>query len=193
MFSPNIRMARKARAALADMRALEEEAERMNPVNPKKALAGAGATPSMGLSQFRGGKADSDSEDECVGAGKMLGEHLSKMHGGAYMEKFMRGMGKAMLGQDGHGVHKGGINTGRYEGEGMSGAGKLEITHHVGGGSNVSGPGFEAVGGKKKRAPAAASDARRKRGAVVSHLMKTKGMTLGEASKHIKAHPELLK
>jgi hypothetical protein len=180
-------MARRARAALADMRAMEEQAERMNPINPKKALAGAGATPSMGLSQFRGGAmADSDSEDECVGAGKMLAEHLGKMHGGAYMEKFMRGMGKAMLGHDGHGVRKGGMNTGAYEGEG-----KLEITHHVGAG-NVTGPGFEAVGGKKRRAPAAPSDARRKRGAVVSHLMKTKGMSLGEASKHIKAHPELL-
>ena len=31
-------MARKARAALADMRAVEEQAERMNPVNPKKEI-----------------------------------------------------------------------------------------------------------------------------------------------------------
>jgi hypothetical protein len=39
-----------------------------------------------------------------------------------------------------------------------------------------------------KRAPAGPSDARRKRGAMVSRLMKEKGMTLGEASKHIKEH-----
>ena len=35
------------------------------------------------------------------------------------------------------------------------------------------------VGGKKKRAPSA-------RGQKVAHLMRTKGMTLGQASKHLK-------
>lgn len=45
-------------------------------------------------------------------------------------------------------------------------------------------------GGKKKRAGSAAA---KKRGALVSKLMKQKGMKLGEASKYIKAHPELLK
>lgn len=57
----------------ADMRALEEESERHNPVR-----RGAGATPSMGLSQFRGGKkhhknevvmVDSDSDEELEGGG----------------------------------------------------------------------------------------------------------------------------
>jgi hypothetical protein len=230
-------MARQARAALADMRAMEEQKERMNPVNPKKEIAGAGATPSMGLSQFRGGKSkkmappahDSDSEDECECAGKMLAEHVAKMHGGAYLEKFVRGMGKAMLGKEGHGV-RGGINTGRYEGEGK----KEDVIEHVGAGMNIVGPGYEAVVGagknrdeilsklvcehgmtvdkatkyvkkhgvkslseyiigddvktKKKRAPAAPSDARKKRGAIVSKLMKEHGMTLGEASKYVKEH-----
>jgi hypothetical protein len=46
----------------------------------------------------------------------------------------------------------------------------------------------EAVGGRKKRAKAGPSDARKKRGAMVSKLMKEKGMTLGEASKFIKEH-----
>jgi hypothetical protein len=50
---------------LADHRAMEEQMERHNPVNPKRLLhnsredhmrlSGAGATPSMGLSQIRGG------------------------------------------------------------------------------------------------------------------------------------------
>lgn len=44
------------------------------------------------------------------------------------------------------------------------------------------------VGGKKKRKSAGPDDARRKRGAMVSKLMREKGMTLGEASKHIKTH-----
>jgi hypothetical protein len=35
------------------------------------------------------------------------------------------------------------------------------------------------VGGKKKRAPSA-------RGQKVAHLMRTQGMTLGQASKHLK-------
>jgi hypothetical protein len=57
----------------ADMRAMEEESERHNPVR-----RGAGATPSMGLSQFRGGKKhhknevvmmDSDSDEELEGGG----------------------------------------------------------------------------------------------------------------------------
>lgn len=49
-------MARQGRKALADMRAMEEQEERVNPIR------GRGATPSMGLSQFRGG-------DRMVGAG----------------------------------------------------------------------------------------------------------------------------
>jgi len=203
----NIRMARQARAALADMRALEEQAERMNPVDAKKQIRGSGATPSMGLSQFRGGARKgkmppaapaSDSEDECECAGKMLAEHVEKMHGGAYLHKFMRGMGKALLGKEGHGVHggamahsmgmHGGINTGAYEGG-------ENVIRHVGAGMNISGPGYEEVaGGKKakakkaKRAPAAVSDARKKRGAMVSKLMKEYGMSLGEASAYIKEH-----
>jgi hypothetical protein len=53
--------------------------------------------------------------------------------------------------------------------------------HHLGGMGGM-------VGGKKKRAKASPSDARRKRGQEVSRLMKQEGMTLGEASKHIKEH-----
>jgi hypothetical protein len=42
--------------------------------------------------------------------------------------------------------------------------------------------------GKKRRAKAGTGDARKRRGAEVSRLMREKGMTLGEASKHIKEH-----
>lgn len=53
-------MARLARKELADLRAMEEEHERMNNMRGGKrfvgaGMVGAGATPSMGLSQFRGG------------------------------------------------------------------------------------------------------------------------------------------
>lgn len=42
------------------------------------------------------------------------------------------------------------------------------------------------TGGKKKRAKATGGDKRKQRGAMISKLMKSKGMTLGQASKYIK-------
>lgn len=42
------------------------------------------------------------------------------------------------------------------------------------------------TGGKKKRAKATGGDKRKQRGAMISKLMKSKGMTLGQASKFIK-------
>lgn len=61
-------MARLARKQLADMRAMEEEDMRMTMHGSGKHFYGAGATPSMGLSQFRGGakkskKYESESEE----------------------------------------------------------------------------------------------------------------------------------
>jgi hypothetical protein len=43
-------------------------------------------------------------------------------------------------------------------------------------------------GGRKHRAKAGAGDKRKRRGQLISKLMKEKGMSLGEASKHIKQH-----
>jgi hypothetical protein len=48
-------MARQQRKELADLRAMEEEHARMEMHGSGKHFVGAGATPSMGLSQFRGG------------------------------------------------------------------------------------------------------------------------------------------
>jgi len=71
------KMAREARKQLADLRAMEEEHERMTMHGSGKTFHGAGATPSMGLSQFRGGakkakktyhESDSDEEDMEGGA-----------------------------------------------------------------------------------------------------------------------------
>lgn len=86
---------RQGRKALADLRALEEEGERQNLVNPVHSstrkgytgivLEGAGATPSMGLSQFRGGKKhkkskeeESSSEEEMEGGAVMVGAGTKK-------------------------------------------------------------------------------------------------------------------
>jgi len=139
----NIMSARKARAVLADARAMEEQEERENPLNPKKQigaekgyvgiLKGSGATPSMGLSQFRGGAVqkseDSDSDDEAYGLGKHLGSHLLGQHGGAYHAKFLKGMGKAHSLLDhmedpsakiGGATMIGAGRSGAYEGEGSA-------------------------------------------------------------------------
>jgi len=177
-------MARRDRKALADLRAMEEEGERLNPVSgrkdlghgyasmPRTTLVASGATPSMGLSQFRGGgdleithHDDSDSDEEhAMEAGKLLGKHISGLHGAGYLKKFHAGM------------MCGGVDTGAYEGSAAPGV--------SGGAPGLSG-GAHVVGGKKTRAPSAA---RKARGAMVSKLMREKGMTLGEASKYIKEH-----
>jgi len=125
---------RQARMRLADSRALEEEAERYNPVNPKHQLGsrkgrtslvadgseytGGGATPSMGLSQYRGGSnyakwSGGDDGEDLVGCGtgagatgagrkrkghseahemgRHLGHHLHSLHGGGFFDDFASG------------------------------------------------------------------------------------------------------
>ena len=119
---------RAERKAMADSRAMEEQMERHNPIS------GTGATPSMGLSQVRGGK---KMMSNASAQGKMLMEHLGSLHGGAYAKEFHDGMkGAGFFSNLGHGLSdvagmfglgkcgdnekmKGGLHTGRYEGEGM--------------------------------------------------------------------------
>ena len=144
---------------MADLRALEEQGAASNPIAPstkRKAVKGGSATPSMGLSQFRGGrtrkmpslKAELAKEtpslhnamfDEMAlmptgeydGAGKhTLMDHLAApMKGfGDYLHAF-EGGATGMLGGPAT-VHpssrkilpgatrKGGMDTGRYQGEG---------------------------------------------------------------------------
>lgn len=52
--------------------------------------------------------------------------------------------------------------------------------------AGLSALGYGQTGGRRRRASAGASDARRARGQMVSRLMREKGMTLGEASRYIK-------
>ena len=160
-------MARLARRALADMRALEEESERVNPVGAgKHSLIDHLEHPTKAFGKAKKAKKvememkEEESEDDMengVEAGRMLRKHIEEIHGGAYLHKFLSGMnGGAMSG--GSRV-VGGMNTGAYEGEGKH---------------------------KKAKRTVGAGDKRRTRGAMISKLMKEHGMTLGEASKHIK-------
>lgn len=129
---------RAARKAMADSRAMEEQMERQNP------LSGSGATPSMGLSQVRGGK---KMMKNASAQGKQLMEHLASLHGSGYAKQFHEGMkGAGFFSNLGHGLSdvagmfglgkkqkkeesesdsdeekEGGLHTGRYEGEGHCG------------------------------------------------------------------------
>jgi hypothetical protein len=117
---------------MADNRAMEEQMERHNPVNPKNSLSnrremvmrnvGAGATPSMGLSEFRGGRSKMMEMVEMVEAkrkpvnrvkgpgkasearmmGHALGKHLYGLHGGSFHADFCSGMreGAGLCGGD---------------------------------------------------------------------------------------------
>jgi hypothetical protein len=71
-------MARQARKDLADMRAMEEQNARVT-MRGRGAIVGAGATPSMGLSQFRGG---GDMYDSSSDEGECSCKKCKKMHGG---------------------------------------------------------------------------------------------------------------
>ena len=130
---------RQEKLAIAQSRAMEEQHERANPL----ARRGAGATPSMGLSQYRGGMESESEEDEVGGIihsrmsgkgkkaavrrapksmdeatamGLHLGKHLHGLHGDDFLQRFGAGMvGAAMM----------------CEGKGMSGAGFFDDLKHA--------------------------------------------------------------
>lgn len=114
---------RNAHLAMADDRAMEEQMERENPVNPKGLLnnrretalrnVGSGATPSMGLSQFRGGQKHSlmdhiehpmkgfgtkKGPSEAHSMGKALSAHIGKLHGKGFWDDFGDGFRQGFSG-----------------------------------------------------------------------------------------------
>lgn len=247
----NIRMTsavRKAHLALADDRAMEEQMERENPVNPKNTLnnrretamrnIGSGATPSMGLSQVRGGShSESDEEhDEAREMGHALGRHLYGLHGGVFHRSFSKGITMAggrrevdaqpPMAKSGLSVaqmrqqHNKNFNAdyeknhpilskvGEYGMKAVKGLSNaivehgdkvgvpkgvrdvIEASQKVANGRGKTGAyeGKGMVGGKKRRAPAGASDGRRKRADIVKKVMAEKGMKMIEASKYVKEH-----
>ena len=101
-------MARLAGKQRGDMRAMEEQMERHNPVS------GRGATPSMGMSQFRGGAygcGDEESDEELVGGGT---GGMSRMVGAGTGGRKKKGMSEATqmglhLGKHLHGLHGAGF------------------------------------------------------------------------------------
>lgn len=197
---------RNAKLALADARALEEEAERENPVNPKHQIGvrkgrtslvqeghemtgGAKHTlmdhikhPKKGFGKkgLLGEKqtpSESAGQSEAHRHGVHLGKHLHSLYGGAYHGDFARGFSEAVgCGMSGGNIlsrvvgggatpsmglsqFRGGADTGAYEGEGRSG-------------------GVGRSGG--------ASAKRSARAALVKKLMAEEGLSLGAASKAVK-------
>jgi len=101
---------RRAKRGLANSRAMAEQHERHNPVNPKSELmrnkngpmgqpqtmSGSGATPSAGLSQFRGGAKmnlhmPSHSPQEAHDMGYHLSKHIHELHGAGFWDSFKKG------------------------------------------------------------------------------------------------------
>ena len=119
---PQTSAVRRAKKGMADSRAMAEQHERYNPVNPKSELmtnytgmgrcVGGSATPSMGLSQYRGGKKHTlkdHLEHPNKGFGKqklseahMMGQHLSKhihdLHGAGFWSDFGDGFKRGFMG-----------------------------------------------------------------------------------------------
>jgi hypothetical protein len=200
---------RAAKQALADDRALAEQAEREVDTAgmPQKKMRGAGKK----AAEMPCG------DDEAVGYGRMLAAHISKLHGGAYHAAFMKGMSaygnpdvpatpvafssnvpekaKARVTRK---AKKGGMR--------MVGAGELKMEiEHMGEGSESD---EEMEGGMKGCGTGAGVlkiehsgsgqtgrfegegrvDGRKARAAIVKKVMAEKGMKMVEASKYVKEH-----
>lgn len=128
---------------------------------------------------------DSDDEDMVGGKRAMsLGEELGKKVGDMQDVKKMVGAG---FFDD--------FKKGFVKGVKMIGTPVKKIAKAVGKTipeAKIAGDVLEAIGlgkgkkAKKAKKPMKSTDKRKLRGAMISKLMKSKGMTLGEASKHIK-------
>lgn len=131
---------------------------------------------------------DSDNEDMVGGKKAMsLGEELGKKVG--HMQDVKKMVGAGFFDD---------FKKGFVKGVKMIGTPVKKIAKAVGKSvpeARIAGDVLEAIGlGKSKKAKAKAkakkpmksTDKRKVRGAMISKLMKSKGMTLGEASKHIK-------
>lgn len=139
---------------------------------------GDGGDGSAGASKSSGKSGKEDEVRGATGTGSGKKHKLPKGFNEAFQEK---PLSKAL---------KGSGNTGRMVGGQMKNSQEMK-------GSSMSGFGKSGGSNKKPKVKRQISEARRqalkKRGAVIKKLMKEKGLKLGQASKYIKANPELLK
>lgn len=144
---------------------------------------------------------DSDMEGGAKHMGRMMYEHLSKLHGDKYAKRFMKGgFGVTSAPPQGQEISHASMDRVHLPGAPATGATlpKGAIAPNAYGGApqapasfkrnavDLGAPGLlpsaMAGTGKPKRS--------NKRGQMISHLMKTKGMSLPEASRWLKEHPQ---
>ena len=197
------------------MRALEEQAERSNPVGKKAPKRRGRGVPSTGLSQFRGGASDKAFDKKAArmeaadpSIHNLEEDEMAEMPSGEYdggaKHSLMDHLKNPLKGFGAY-LHEleGGLQTGAYEGEGngMCGGAMLGRTRKILPGrarkaapapapkaEAVEAPEAAVVGGRKKRAPAGPEDGRRKRAAIVKKVMADKGLSMIAASKFVKEH-----
>ena len=175
---------RKEKQLLADSRALEEQSERQNPLDGR---SGRGATPSIGLSQVRGGATH-----------RAVGGYDSGRYEGASM--CGKGVGgtlinnpKNILEHGANAVYETVIPSPvRWVGENlmkMLGLGKEETDHFMAHVNKYKG--YKPKKGCGKSKPTAEMEgcgkrAPSKRAELVKKVMKEKGLSLPAASKYVK-------
>ncbi len=174
-----------------------------------------GATPSLGLSEFRGGRhsEESSSDEEMVGGnrviggrrhsvkantktavdeahsmGKAMGDHIHDLHGGAFHKRFLEGMkGSGFFSDLISKIPVIGPIAGTIAG--VAGLGRRRKAQHLmPDGTMMNDEDMPMKGGRRRRTPAGANDGRRKRAEVVKKVMADKGLSMIEASKYVKAH-----
>lgn len=187
---------RAQKLGLADHRALEEQAERTEDVRgmPQKTLPLAGGARKGLLGMTQKGKATkspvehaSFNEEEVVGHGRSLADHIEKLHGGAYRAAFMKGM-SALGNPDVAATPVAFSNTAAEKMKGgmrrMVGAGplKIEIEH-----SKKEEKEMEGGVQTGRYEGEGKADNRKARAAVVKRVMAERGCGLAEASRIVKA------
>ena len=183
-------------------------AKSVAPLLGPEGMAASGVMNAIGLGSARRGARGRPRKGAGTGAGKLTithggatnsdtGAYLGKGTGGRRgrgtgagtgagreredMAMLGMGTGAGMLGQDGHGIRQGGGF--------LSDLGIPVISNLAGMVGLGTGAGTGAgTGGRRRRAPAGASDGRRKRAEVVKRVMADKGLSMIEASKYVKAH-----
>jgi hypothetical protein len=170
---------------LAEKRYVEGELRRRGIPDPEETesdeeaveVTGGGATPSMGLSQFRGGATTAQKEK----AGREYRLASLKAHKLAHKALSLEG----------------GMAMGQVVGGGKADKIALVVDEMEGGAlrpmmcddmPDVAAIGVAGPKGRKKRAPAGPDDGRRKRAAVVKRIMAERGLSMIEASKYVKEH-----
>lgn len=174
---------RQEKRLLADRRAMEEQMERQADENPK---SGKGRSGGM----VRKEKA-SEPEDEAVGCGRLLGQHLMKMHGGAFHKGFLSGMSSvSALGNPGVAATPVSFDNlvvqKAKNNKNLKGKGALEIDiKHMG---EMSGSDEEKHGGALtgRYEGEGKMDKRKVRAALIKKVMAEQGCSLPVASKFIK-------